>query len=487
MASQRPDIVFVHPQGVNWFTGTSTDMTRVANIMPPLGILSLSAYLEKKGLHTEIIDAYAKPATDEDIADRVARLAPPFVGFTVTTSSFLQGERIARLVKERLPRAVIVFGGVHISALKETSLAPYPVIDYGVVGEGEKALHELMEASTDAQRAAVPGVIFRDGDGLVVFNGYREDLLDLDSIPFPAYHRLHDFPRLYQLPLFNYPKGPGTTMISARGCPYRCTFCDRSVFRASFRFNSADYIYEHVRFLKRNYRIRHINFYDDLFTLKRDRVLALADRLASGPLRITFNCAAQVNHIDAELLSRLKKAGCWMVSIGLETGDEGLLKEHKRGAATLEKGERALRLIKDAGLRAKGLFICGLPGETEETFARTVDFIRRNPIDDLNMTKFTPFAGAPAYENIAERGTFDEKWEEMNCTNFTFVPKDLTRARLEELYRDFHRNHYLTPRVWWNYITMLWQSPESWIRLLANINAFWAVRNQVKEAAKRAR
>ncbi len=487
MQSKRPDIVFVHPQGANWFAGSKSDMTRLANIMPPLGIMSLSAYLEARGIRTEILDCYAEPMKDEETADRVAGLGPRYVGFTVTTSSFPQGTRIAKLVRERLPSAAIVFGGVHVSALIEDALKGRQEIDFGVVGEGEETLYELMNASSGAETGAIPGLIRRDGSGEPVFNGFRAAGLNLDTLPFPAYAKLAGFPGLYQLPMFNYPRGPGTTMISARGCPYRCTFCDRSVFRSSFRFNSADYIFEHVKFLRRTYGIRHLNFYDDLFTLKRERVVDLASKLNSWARRITFNCAAQVSHIDRELVTLLKEAGCWMISLGLETGDPELLLRHKRGSATIEKGEEALRIIKEAGLRAKGLFICGLPGETEETFRRTRDFIWRNPIDDVNMTKFTPFPGSPLYKDLASSGAFEERLEDMNCLNFTFVPRGLTKERLDELYRDFHRSWYLRPRVWWNYATMFWKSPESWARLARSFHSLSQVRRQVMDAPLRSR
>ncbi len=486
MQEEKPDIVFIHPQGRNWFAGARTDLTRAANIMPPLGIMSLAAYLEKNGLRSEIIDCYAEPMKDEEVADRVGRLAPPFAGFTVTTSSFRQATRMAGMIKKRLPSTRIVFGGAHVSAMPEDSLRGIEQIDFGVAGEGEETLLALMNSSSDAERASIPGLVWRCSSGNPVFNGRRPQTLDLDGLPFPAYEKLRDFPARYRLPLFNYPRGPGTTMISARGCPYKCTFCDRSVFGSSFRFNSAEYIFEHVRFLRRRFGIRHVNFYDDLFTLRRERVLRLTDLLTAWGPKITFNCSAQVSHIDAELVSRLKRAGCWMISLGLETGDPGLLKEHKRGAATIEKGEEALRIVKAAGLRAKGLFICGLPGETEETFLRTADFIRRNPIDDINMTKFTPFPGSPLYRDLAQRGIFEEDWEAMNCTNFTFVPRGLTREKLEALYRDFNRRYYSRPSVMWNYVSMLWKSPESWARLARNFHSFTQVRWQVMAAASRA-
>ena len=232
MTGRSRKLLLIHPLGVNWTPG-EPDMSRIANIMPPIGLCSLAAWVEHHGHQAEIHDCYAFPGREDKIEHFIRTQTPDFVGFSTTTSSFLDAVRIARHVKSAYPKIGIIFGGVHISALRERLLRDYPVIDYGVVGEGEEALLAICERDGRDLRD-VPGLVVRDGDDLV-FTGAREPTLDLDALPFPAYGKLAGYPRAYTLPIFNYPRSPGTTVISSRGCLYECSYCDRSVFRRSFR------------------------------------------------------------------------------------------------------------------------------------------------------------------------------------------------------------------------------------------------------------
>ncbi|HLA50483.1 MAG TPA: radical SAM protein, partial [Thermodesulfovibrionia bacterium] len=188
-------------------------------------------------------------------------------------------------------------------------------------------------------------------------------MCELDALPFPAYSKLEGFPKYFEPPLFNYPSAPSASIISSRGCPYQCSYCDRSVFRRSFRFNSAEYLYEHMAFLKKEFKVRHIFFYDDLFTFHRKRIEEFCGLLRKRPLHMTFNCAVRLGHIDDDLLKMLKAAGCWMVSLGIESGDPEILLRHKSKVSPDEM-MTAIKQIQKNGLRAKGLFMMGLPGET---------------------------------------------------------------------------------------------------------------------------
>jgi radical SAM superfamily enzyme YgiQ (UPF0313 family) len=344
-------------------------------------------------------------------------------------------------------------------------------MDLAVVGEGEETLGELI-ASGGGNPSAIRGIIFREGtEGTARFTGFRDRAIELDTLPFPAYEKLDGFPDSYMLPIFNYPRVPNTSCISSRGCPYSCSYCDRSVFGRSFRYNSAEYLYEHLRYLKERFGTRHVNFYDDQFTFRRKRVEAFTGMMIDRPLGMTFNCAVRAEHVDPELLRRMKAAGCWMVSIGIETGDERLLADHRQHA-DLDRIAGTIRMIKRAGIRTKGLLMMGLPGETEESIRRSMDYVFSLPIDDFNLAKFTPFPGSPIYETIRELGDFDEDWEKMDCMHFQFVTKGMTAARLEELYRDFYRSHFKRPRVLMGYAAMLWRSPDSWLRFARNMGDF---------------
>jgi radical SAM superfamily enzyme YgiQ (UPF0313 family) len=463
-------ILLVHPLGYRK-EAAGKDISRMANIMPPLGMATIAAFLERNGITADIIDCYARPAeADRLIVEYLRSYRPGYIGFSCTTSSFLDGARLAELAKATLPGIRTVFGGVHVSARREQVLTDYPVVDFVVMGEGEQTLTELIEADS-GEPAGVEGVIYRDGAGAVVNNGYRQARLELDDLPFPAYEKLAGYPAAYMLPIFNYPKAPNTSCISSRGCPYACSYCDRSVFRRSFRYNSAEYLYDHLRYLKNRFRVRHINFYDDQFTFNRQRVEEFCRKMIDNPLRMTYNCAVRAEHIDYELLRLMKRAGCWMISLGIETGDEDLLAQHRQNANLSMLADK-IRLIKKAGIRTKGLLMMGLPGESEKSIRKSMDYVFSLPIDDFNLAKFTPFPGSPIYEKIHELGEFEEDWEKMDCMSFQFVPKGMTRERLEELFILFYKSHYMRPKVLLGYAAMLWKSPDSWRRFAWNFFDF---------------
>ncbi len=461
-------VLLVHPLGYA-AQAAGKDISRIANIMPPLGLASLAAYLEREGIESAIIDCHARPDSDRLIRDHLLAKKPAGIGFSCTTSSFLDGIRIARMAKAILPGLKVIFGGPHVSALRESILAHFPEIDFTVIGEGEESLTELILSGYEGS-SVIKGIAYREpGDGIRC-TGNRSGI-NLDALPFPAYDKLEGFPKAYLLPIFNYPLSPNTSCISSRGCPYGCSYCDRSVFGSSFRFNSAEYLYTHLNYLKNRFDIRHVNFYDDLFTLHRRRVEDFTRMMIDRPLGITFNCAVRAEHIDADLLKQMRDAGCWMISLGIETGDPVLLRQH-RSHADLDRVAEAVGLIKQAGIRVKGLLMMGLPGETEKTIQRSMRFVFSLQLDDFNLSKFTPFPGSPLYERIHEWGKFDEAWEKMDCMHFVFVPKGITKDTLEKQYKAFYKKHFLHPRTLMGYLGMMWRSPESWMRLLKNLAGF---------------
>lgn len=474
MYSDNNRVLLVHPLGYS-AKNAANDISRLANIMPPLGLASISAYLTSHGIDNDIVDSYAHPDSDDLIIEYLDQKRPSFIGFSCTTSSFFDGVRLAKIAKERMANIKVVFGGVHVSALRESVLSEYLCIDYCVVGEGEETMRKLLLHPDGKEMNELPGLVYRRSSGEVCFSGFRKELLDLDSLPFPAYDKLAGYPRIYKLPIFNYPRVPNSSCISSRGCPYTCSYCDRSVFKRTFRHNSADYLYNHVEYLHQTFAIRHINFYDDQFTFQRQRVVDFCQKMVSSDLEITFNCAARAEHLDDELLQLMKSAGCWMISLGIESGDEDLLAQHRQNP-DLQMMREKIALIKNAGIRVKGLLMMGLPGETEESILKSRRYVFSLPLDDFNLAKFTPFPGSPIYEKIKEEGkslgTFHEDWEQMDCMKFQFIPKGMELEVMEKQFINFYKYHFQRPRVLLGYIAMIWKSPDSWLRFLCSLTSF---------------
>ncbi|SLM32799.1 Cobalamin B12-binding:Radical SAM [Desulfamplus magnetovallimortis] len=375
--------------------------------------------------------------------------------------------------KKLLPEIKTVFGGAHVSALKQEILNYSDHVDFVVAGEGEETFLNLIKAQS-RDIPLVKGLVYRDSNGNACFSGMPGKQIELDQLPFPAYEKLAGYPEIYRLPIFNYPSTPNASCISSRGCPYACSYCDRSVFGRTFRFNSAEYLFEHVKYLKDRFNIRHINFYDDQFTFHRKRIIKFCDYMIASGMKMTFNCAARAEHLDSELLGKMKEAGCWMISLGIETGDESLLAMHRQNA-DLNMLSCKVHMIKKAGIRVKGLLMIGLPGETESSIKKSREYVFSLPLDDFNLAKFTPFPGSPIYKEIKAgklHGSFEENWEKMDCMSFTFVPQGMNKERLDELFTFFYKSHFLRPKVMAGYLSMLWKSPDSWRRFGSNLHSF---------------
>jgi magnesium-protoporphyrin IX monomethyl ester (oxidative) cyclase len=445
------------------------DVASVANRMAPLGLLQIASYLIRNGHSIMLYDSLGpKTLAPEKAIKKILEFRPDIAGFSVTTSGFYDAYETLEKIKHSNPDIKAVFGGVHVSAMGDVLLKKFPQIDYLVQGEGELSMLEL---ASSRNPSSINGLVWRNGEQ-TVSNSPREHIEDLDSMPFPAYELLEGFPNGYNLPLFSYIKFPGATMVTSRGCPYECSYCDRSVFKRGFRFNSAAYIYEHMKYLREKFGVRHINIYDDLFTLRRDRIEELCGALSSKPLGVNFNCAVRAGYDDDNLLNMLKRAGCLMVSLGIESGDTDMLVRHKAGIK-LEQVRDSVARIKRAGLRAKGLFIMGLPGETEESIAKTSDFAMSLGLDDMNMSKFTPFPGAPVWGSINSEGSFEEDWRRMNCLNFVFVPKSIeSKEKLDSLY-NIHVKRFYSDKKWRRkFARRLWQHRWSIFYLLRHIPSF---------------
>jgi magnesium-protoporphyrin IX monomethyl ester (oxidative) cyclase len=462
-------VTFVHPAGFNFVPG-QPDFSVLANRMPPIGILQLASWLDKHGHTTFVHDClgpYA-PTGIEANADIVLATEPELIGISATTCGFMEATDMAVYIKQKRPDVRIVVGNVHASSIGASLLEHFPEIDYLCIGEGEGAMLELADGKPVGE---IANLIYRGADGGPVVNPRRDRILNLDELPFPAYEKLAGFPHDYHLPLFAYEKRWGATMITSRGCPYTCSFCDRTVFERLYKVNSAEYIYAHMKHLRDNFGVYHINFYDDLFTASKKRVYALCELLIDKPLGMHFNCAIRTGHTSDEMLDLIKRAGGLMVSMGIESADPGMMERHKTGV-TLPEVKKTVEQIHAAGLRAKGLFIFGLPGETPETLKATSDFILSLDLDEMNMTKFSPMYGAPIWDECVsgKEGEFNEDWRLMNCLNFVFLPKGFSsREEMDALYNWHVRRFYDSKGYRHRFAKRLWQHRWSLWHLIKNL------------------
>ncbi|MFO8072512.1 MAG: radical SAM protein [Polyangia bacterium] len=413
---------------------------------PPLGLLLVAGYLRRHSQHDiEVLDAQAEELSYARLAHRISRAAPDVVGVTAMTQTLIDVVRVVELVRARAPGARVVLGGPHVHLFPRETL-DLPGVDYLVLGEGEIAFAELLERIDDPDALKrVAGIAFRDERGEAVITSRPAFIDDLDGLPFPA-RDLVDV-NLYDSVLAA--SHPVTTVFTSRGCPYKCSFCDRPHLGKKFRARSAgDVVDELEQCVEMG--IREFLVYDDTFTVKRERVLAICREILRRGLDIGFDVRARVDTVDREMLEWLARAGCRGIHYGVEAGTEKILTVLRKGI-DLQLVERAFAETRRVGIPSLAYFMIGSPSETRADIEESFRVARRLDPDYLHLTILTPFPGTQIYEQGLRDGVFErDVWREFAARpHLGFSPPHwpeiFSAEELEELLVEGYRGFYRRP------------------------------------------
>ncbi|MBA3018583.1 MAG: B12-binding domain-containing radical SAM protein [Proteobacteria bacterium] len=434
-------------------------LAAVGSTLPHMGLLMLGAVLRKSGHRVRMVDASALGLTYEETIEEIKKNQPDIIGLTAVTPSIDRTVKLAYMIKRIYPFVPIVIGGPHFTAVPQKTMKDYPVFDYGVIGEGEHTIVDLVETLASGRTpSTVPGVAIRE-NGKIFFSPPRAPVKDIDALPFPAWDLLDGFPHNYHPALFKYKRLPSTHIISSRGCPSKCIFCDTSVFSRRIRFHSPEYILELVDYLVKKFNIKEIIFEDDQFLLKKKRVEKICEGILRSKWNITWSCSGRVNSVnDLKFLKLMKHSGCWQINYGIESGNQRILDFAKK-EITIDQIEKAVRLTHKAGILSKGYFIFGLPYETEDTMQNTIEFAKSIPLDDISIFMLTPFPGSEMYDIAEQHGRIDKDFEKMNLLDVVYVPNGLSKEILLNYQRSFMKEFYLRPRIIGNYLKRLASNP----------------------------
>lgn len=444
----------------------------VTNGVPALGLLHLASEVRLHGYEPSIIESDIFGLTEEQVAEQVIAADPEYVGITLFTVGVWGAAGIARRIKKARPDTKIIVGGPHISSMGPETLKRFPEFDLAVVGEGERVLMELLKAvEGGTPLSAVRGIIYREGGEVRKTLGNAVNK-SLDDLPMPAWDLLPDFPHRYKPAIYDFPRGPVASIAASRGCPFHCKFCDTSTFGASVRAYSPARVFEMMKHLRKTYGVRHVMFVDDLFLASRERVTEICRLLIEDGLKMTWTCAARVDTVKPDLLQLMKKAGCWEISFGLETGSDELLKAMDK-VASVAKSEQALQWTHAAGIRSKGLFMLGYPGESAETIRLTKEFVKRIPMTMMNLSKFTPYPGSPVYREIYGTNIRDDHWQKMNGMNFVWSPPGVTVEHLDGEFQKILMSFYLRPAVMHHYTMLSLRHPGHMFRALRFVAGYF--------------
>lgn len=415
---------------------------------PPLGLTCLAAMARKNGFDTAILDAAALNLNCGEAAREIIKLKPDYLGVTGATIAIDNGVDVVRLVRESLKDVVVIAGGPHFTALPEKTMERFLEFDIGCIGEADITIVEMLNAlEAGADLSQVNGLVLRK-EGEVYFTPGRQRIKDLDELPMPAWDLLPDLTKYYCPPVHTLKKIPAALLITSRGCPGQCTFCDRSTFGNRCTTNSAGYVIRMVENLYHNYGIKEIQFRDDNFVAFRRRLKEICQKIKDSRLPIVWSCTGRADMVTPELLREMKDAGCWQIWYGVESGSQRILDVINK-KITLEQMENAINWTHRVGIDACAFFMIGHPTETKKTIEETIAFSLKLPIKEAHFAFVTPFPGTELFKRVSEYGTFDYNfdWRRLNGWRPLFVPYGLTALDLEKGAKKAFRKFYFRPKI----------------------------------------
>lgn len=445
-SEQAVDILLVNPptpDGGLWIRTQHRvgRRTREEMVWPQVSLAQMAALLAPV-YKLKIIDANAERMRWPEFTRLVDTYQPRYY-LTQVTAPTLENDMYGCFLAKARGAQTIAFG-THVTPIPRETLRSYPALDYALVGEPDLTLRDLIDHlegridqrdeemerifanhDPDYQPAinedgsvnfyGIKGLAWRNGDQTVV--NFPRPFIDLDDLPIPM-HELLPLQK-YRMPMI---KGPFTFMVTSRGCPAGCTYCIKHVsYQYSARIRSPELIIQEMWRLK-ELGIHNIHMYADLFTVNREQVVELCQRMIAENIQIKWTCNSRVDYVDEEMLQLMGKAGCRLISWGIESGNEQILKHARKGAYP-DKAERALIWAKKAGIMNWGYFIIGLPGETEETIRQTIDFAKKLPLDIALFHVAAPYPGTPFFFEVVKEGWFRKgtRWEMVDMDKGTVL------------------------------------------------------------------
>ena len=419
----------------------------------PLGILYIAAVLEQAGHTVACIDAAAELLDIQGTVDRVEQFKPDVIGIGSFTVTFETTRKLGAALRGAMPAVPIILGSYHVTLVPDDAMAD-DCFDVGVLGEGEFTMLELVEHYAGSRSLEeIPGICYRVPDAAdprgwrLHMTAPRKKFKKLDDLPFPARHLLP--PNIYRpIPVDDH-AFPKFAMVSSRGCPHACAFCQKS--RTGYRSHSPEYVVDELEHMIRDFGVRDVAFVDSLFCANKRRVHAICDEMIRRGIhkKVSWTCSSRVEVVDKPLLQKMKDAGCWRTRFGVESGHDDVLDFISKGITT-EKVRKAITAAHEVGLRPKAFFMVGHMPDTRERILATIEFAKSIPLHDVTVQINTLLPETPQLDIWKKEG---HKWgrvvntstDEKSFWEPTFVPWGMEANEIIELHRRFYREFYLRP------------------------------------------
>lgn len=417
-------------------TRLPASLNRIRGIVPPLGLAYIAASLEKAGHIVRILDAQVSGYIKEDIKRELIDFDPDIAGITTMTSNFKGALEAAKLAKSC--DIMTVVGGPNVEVFPEETLS-YDSIDFGILGEGEESFVRLIDAIQNKKPLnGIEGVTYKE-NGKIKINS-PAIIKDIDKLPLPARHLL---------PIKQYPslihRGIMTTMITSRGCPYKCAFCFKQFADREVRFRNPKSVVDEMELLIKEYKVNEIMFYDDTIITNTSHIEGICNEILKRNLTIRWESPSRLDKINLSLLKLMRAAGCVRLRYGVESGDEEIL-EVMNKKISLDIVVKAFKMTRAVGIEAFAYVMAGYLNETRKAFENTMRLIKRIKADHMIMTLATPYPKTPLEREAVKANKVPPGYWRNFVLGETDAPIPPLVDGAEKWVREAYRSFYLNPR-----------------------------------------
>lgn len=427
--------------------------------LPPMGTISVYAWLHHRGYNVEHIDTQFGDVTEASLTAALRKGRYDVVALPVFTPLVDYACSTARLVRRVLPSCKIVFGGIHVTTLPEPTMRQCPECDFIIRHEAEYSFDELLSAYADGRDwTGIPGLVYRGEGGRLVVNPQRPFIGDLDSLPREFYADI-DLKK-YRPHATQYVRLPSIPILTQRGCPYSCSYCEAGlILGKKVRFFSPARIVSEIKFLIREKGIRDVYFQDSTFTINKKWTMELMELMIREKLDLTWTCNTRADRIDPELLGAMYAAGGRQLQMGIESGNQASLDLVKKGLK-VEQQTQGVRWAHDAGFRCFLSYILCLPGETPEMVRNTIDYAKTLGAQTAIFFLPVPYPGSDLFESCKKDGGLREtaSWSDFLTLDFddpVYVNPLIGVEGMRYWYKRAFIEYYSTPRVLWRNLTSI--------------------------------
>jgi len=444
-------------------------------IWPPL-TLAIFAAIARKYLDLGIVDCIAEKLNMQALLEKLGDCTPDIIVVNVAFPSIEGDREAAELLKKRYPKALILGFGVFFTLLEKEGLEYCPGFDAVIIGEPEATFEEFLKKYLQSKEIPqIKGLIYKKGDQIVV-GQKREFIEDLDILPLPARDLLKN--GLYRLP--NNAE-PFTLVNTARGCYFSCIFCIAPVYYGKkIRRHSVEYIVNEIEYCKKDLALNNFLFWEEVFTFDKDFCMKLCDQFISRNLRIKWAATTRADTLDLEILKKMKESGCILLGLGIESGDDRILKECKKGETT-EQVKDAVMLCKKAGIPTMGHFIFGLPGEDRSSAEATIKYALKLGLDYIQCYCAAPYPKTELGQMAKRKNWITSySWNDYDFGGRSIISTGLLSAQeVTEIKEKAFRKFYFRPRYMAAKIREL-RSPRRILNALNFTRWIWSSSKQKK-------